>query len=105
MKPVTLTSATFDSTIASGTVLVDFWAEWCGPCRQQLAVLERVAPQIPEGVVIGKVNVDEEPALATRFRIRSIPALLLFQDGQLVKTVNGLTPDARLLEMLGATAR
>ena len=105
MKPVSLTSANFDSTIAKGTVLVDFWAEWCGPCRQQLAVLERVAPQVPEGVTIAKVNVDEERELAARFQIRSIPALLLFQDGKLVKTVNGLTPDNRLLEWLTPVAR
>jgi len=102
MQPVTLTSENFDSAISNGTVLVDFWAEWCGPCRQQLAILDRVASQVPAGVTIGKVNIDEEPKLGARFGIRSIPTLLLFQDGRLTRTINGLTPDTRLLSLLAA---
>ncbi len=96
-----LTRETLESTILTGTVLVDFWAPWCGPCRQQLAVLDRIAPRLPDDVVIGKVNVDDEPALAEQFGVRSIPTLLLFRNGERVETLRGLTPDARLLSLLG----
>jgi thioredoxin 1 len=100
MQLIELTSQSFASAVSKGTVLVDFWAPWCGPCRQQLAVLERLAPRLPEGVTVAKVNVDEQPALAARFNIRSIPTLLVYRDGSLVRTLHGLTSESALLALL-----
>lgn len=74
-----LNKENFDGTIQSGTVLVDFWATWCGPCRMQAPILEQLdAKQLP-GLTIGKVDVDEQPELANRYGITSIPTLVVFK--------------------------
>ncbi len=86
---LSLNSASFDATIKQGTVLVDFWAPWCGPCRMQLPILEEVASQTAGRATIAKVNVDEAPELAGRFGVQSIPTLLLFKDGKQVKEFVG----------------
>ena len=83
--------AEFDASVAKGKVVVDFWAPWCGPCKMQGAILAtKVVPEHPEIEVL-KVNVDEEPGLAARFGVMSIPTLLLYRDGSLVEQVVGLT--------------
>ncbi|MBE5730386.1 MAG: thioredoxin [Clostridiales bacterium] len=79
----------FDSEISSGTVLVDFWAAWCGPCKMLAPILEQLDRE-NTGVKICKVNVDESPELAKRFGIMSIPTLLLFKDGNLADKSVGL---------------
>lgn len=79
----------FDSEISSGTVLVDFWASWCGPCKMLAPILEQLDSE-NTGVKICKVNVDESPELAKRFGIMSIPTLLLFKDGTLADKSVGL---------------
>lgn len=84
---------------AKGTVLVDFWATWCGPCRMQAPILEAFAAEHPE-IKVGKVNVDENPALAEKFGIMSIPSLLVFKDGRLVKTAVGLHDKGGLADMV-----
>jgi thioredoxin 1 len=71
-------------------ILVDFWAEWCGPCKMLAPILDELAQEFDGRVRIGKVNVDESQALATQFGIRSIPTLLLFQQGQVIEQVVGL---------------
>jgi len=98
---IDLTKETFDETVASGTVLVDFWAPWCGPCKMQTPILEKVAAQLEGNAVIAKVNVDENPELAAKFGIRSIPTLLLFKEGEKVQDFIGVQQEAALLEILG----
>jgi len=77
-----LTKAEFDSFIAEGNVLVDFWATWCGPCRMQAPILEHFEAEVGDSVKIGKIDVDEEPEVARRFGIMSIPTLIAFKNGE-----------------------
>lgn len=84
---------------AKGTVLVDFWASWCGPCRMQAPILEAFTKEHPE-IKVGKVNVDENHELAEKFAIMSIPSLLAFKDGKLVKTAVGLHDKGGLAELV-----
>lgn len=84
---------------SSKTVLVDFWASWCGPCRMIAPVLEEVAAERPD-VKVCKVNVDEEQELAVRYGISSIPTLLVFKNGTIVNQSLGAIPKAKILELL-----
>jgi len=97
-----LDESTFDETIGSSEtpVLVDFWAEWCGPCKMIAPILEEIAIE-EKGLTIAKVNVDDSPDLARRYGIMSIPALILFQNGEPAKTMVGAKPKSALLEELG----
>ncbi len=84
---------------AQGTVVVDFWAEWCGPCRMFSPVIEQFAAEHPE-IRVGKVNVDENPDLAERFRVMSIPTLLVFKDGAVTATSVGVKTKQALENMV-----
>ena len=96
-----LTVNDFDTTVAQGGVLVDFYADWCGPCRMVAPVLESIAAANPN-VSICKVNVDQEAELARRFGVMSIPTMLFFKDGQLVDKVVGAMGKAQLESRLAA---
>lgn len=100
MAIVHATAATFEQEVmqADKPVLVDFWAAWCGPCRMLVPVLEELDGR--EDFKIVKVDVDAEPALATRFGIESIPTLLLFRNGQLVNRSVGLVSQTEILRMM-----
>ena len=99
---VTLTDATFDEIVKSSStpVVVDFWAEWCGPCKMIAPVLEEIAVEHEGALTIAKVNVDDNPDAAFRFQVMSIPTLIVFQDGQPVKRLVGAKGKGQLLEEL-----
>ncbi|MGH9253371.1 MAG: thioredoxin [Vicinamibacterales bacterium] len=96
----TLTDSNFDQEIKNGVVLVDFWAEWCGPCRRIAPIVEELAGQYDGRATVGKLNVDENPNVPGRFMIRGIPTLLLFKNGQLADTLVGLAPKEDIARMI-----
>jgi thioredoxin 1 len=90
----TFTDGNFETTVlkAGGPVLVDFWAEWCGPCKRLAPTIDQLAGEYAGKVTIGKLNVDDNPDTAFKFQIRGIPAVLLFKGGKVVEQVVGLAP-------------
>lgn len=105
--PIQLTSATFDDNVLKGKklVLVDFWAEWCGPCRVMGYVLEEFAQEIGENATVAKINVDEQPEIASRYGIQSIPTIIIFKDGREVDRVLGAVPKKVLNQRLAAVTQ
>ena len=102
MAEITLTSANFETEVLKSDipVLVDFWASWCGPCRMLAPVIEEIAGEYKGKVKVGKVNVDDEPALANMFGIESIPTVMVFKGGKLVNTSLGYRPKEQITAML-----
>ena len=101
-----VTDASFDADVlkSSELVVVDFWAEWCGPCRMIGPSLEEIATEMKGKVKIAKFNIDENPAITGKLGIRSIPTLMMFKDGKHVATKTGAGPKSELVKWINASA-
>lgn len=99
-KVLQLNEQNFDGTIKDGVTLVDFWAPWCGPCQQQIPILDELAEKITDGQKIAKCNVDDNSSIAARYGVQSIPTLLVFKDGEIVKQFVGVQQLSTLRDAL-----
>ena len=99
---VNLTNSTFDETVASAElpVVVDFWAEWCGPCKMIAPILSEIATEQAEHLTVAKINVDENPEIAQKFSVMSIPTLIVFKEGKAVEGAVGALSKQQMLEFL-----
>jgi len=100
MKPTKVTDSTFDTEVlrSSSPVLVDFWAEWCSPCKMIAPSLDEIAEELDGKVQIAKLNIDENPQTPMKYGVRGIPTLILFKDGQVAATKIGALPKSKLKE-------
>lgn len=105
MEVIKVTDETFNEEVLKSDkpVVVDFWAEWCGPCRVVAPVLEEVAKELGDTAVVAKLNIDENPETPALFGVRSIPTLMLFKDGKVADTKVGIQSKAQIVEWIKST--
>ena len=102
MAVITITQENFDAEVLQSDrpVLLDFWASWCGPCRMVSPLVNEIGDEVTD-VTVGKINIDEQPALAARYGVMSIPTLLVIKNGEVTQKAVGARPKAQILKMLG----
>lgn len=102
MSSVKMSDANFENDVlkSDGTVVVDFWAEWCGPCRALSPVLDEIADELKDQVTVAKINVDENPVTPSKYGVRGIPTLMIFKGGELVETRVGALPKNDLIKWI-----
>ena len=102
MPTTKITDSSFEIDVlqASKPVVVDYWAEWCGPCKQIGPALEEIADEMSSKVTIAKINIDENPQIPSKYGVRGIPTLMLFKDGQVASTKVGALPKSKLIEWI-----
>ena len=105
MSTVTVTDESFEQDVlkAGKPVLVDFWAEWCGPCKQIAPALEQIAEELHNQVTVAKLNIEDSPGIPSRYGVRGIPTMMLFKDGQMASMKVGAMPKQKILEWLSET--
>jgi thioredoxin 1 len=105
MNTVAVTDASFDSDVlkASRPVLVDFWAEWCAPCKQIAPALEQIAGEFGDALTVAKVNIEESPTTPSRYGVRGIPTMMLFKDGEMKSMKVGSMPKQKIVDWLAET--
>jgi thioredoxin 2 len=103
-KPIDVSDMNFQQEVfdETGPVLVDFWAPWCGPCRSVAPILDQLAGEYSEKIKITKLNVDDNPRIASHFNIRSVPSMLLFKNGKLVDSIVGALPKTEIIKHIEA---
>jgi len=99
-KIIELNASNFEDIVKSGVVLVDFWAPWCNPCRMLGIILEQIAAEVPAGVTICKINIDDNRDLAVKFEVMNIPRIFIYKDGKVINDFSGILSKPKLLDAL-----